>query len=152
MGLSKSNNPTADIHPFHWHLVRAQCGPSEDQPNTNELRDVFPIPPSPDGSYDVTQVCYVACTPGNYLIENSTIAPTNFGFPLTIPYLVHCHILEHEENMMMSWFLPKNASSSTNDVTRNVASAQNTLMNDVSHHGHSLPDGDKDSGIEKEDV
>jgi len=101
-------NPTEDTHPFHWHLVHAQCGPTEDTPNTNELRDVFPIPPAqPKGSYKTSQVCYVACTPSHYLIENSTASPTNFGFRVTTPYLVHCHILEHEENMMMTWFLPR---------------------------------------------
>ena len=99
-------NPTEDFHPFHWHLVHFQCGTTDDTPNTNEIKDVFPIPPG-SGSDDIKQVCYVACTPGNYLIEKSIVKPTDFGFPIKNPYLVHCHILEHEENDMMTWFYPK---------------------------------------------
>ncbi|KUF92907.1 Zinc finger C2HC domain-containing protein 1C [Phytophthora nicotianae] len=52
----------------------------------------------------ITQVCYVACTPDEYLIANSTRGAKDYGFDTTEPYVAHCHILEHEENAMMSWF------------------------------------------------
>lgn len=98
------HNPTADFHPFHWHVVHFQCGADDDSIETNELKDVFPIPNSEGNPNDVTQVCYVACTPSEFLIEDSTRTSTDFGFSTKDPYLVHCHILEHEENEMMTWF------------------------------------------------
>lgn len=98
------HNPTADVHPFHWHVVHFQCGPDEDNINTNELKDVYPIPNSEGNPDDVTQVCYVACTPSEFLVQNSKRTSTDFGFSTKDPYLVHCHILEHEENEMMTWF------------------------------------------------
>lgn len=97
-------NPTADFHPFHWHVVHFQCGPDENSINTNELKDVFPIPNSEGNPDDITQVCFVACTPGKFLIEKSKTRADDFGFSTKDPYLVHCHILEHEENDMMTWF------------------------------------------------
>ncbi|KAE9331223.1 hypothetical protein PF008_g15537 [Phytophthora fragariae] len=98
-------NPTADAHPFHWHLVHVQCGDTVDTVRTNELKDVAVIPSAGDRAADtITQVCYVACTPGDYLIEDSQREAKDFGFDTTEPYVAHCHILEHEENMMMSWF------------------------------------------------
>ncbi|RLN49915.1 hypothetical protein BBJ28_00010859 [Nothophytophthora sp. Chile5] len=98
-------NPTDDPHPFHWHLVNAQCGETVDTVNTNHLKDVAVIPNAGDRSTDtITQVCYVACTPDMYLIANSTRGAKDFGFDTTDPYVAHCHILEHEENSMMSWF------------------------------------------------
>ncbi|KAG6613491.1 Spore coat protein A [Phytophthora cinnamomi] len=98
-------NPTADAHPFHWHLVHVQCGDTVDAVKTNELKDVAVIPSAGDRAADtITQVCYVACTPGDYLIEDSEREAKDFGFDTTEPYVAHCHILEHEENMMMSWF------------------------------------------------
>ncbi|RLN67264.1 hypothetical protein BBJ29_009999, partial [Phytophthora kernoviae] len=96
-------NPTDDAHPFHWHLVNAQCGPTEETVNLNELKDVVVIPNDP-GADSITQVCYVACTPGDYLLEGSTRGAKEFNFDTTEPYVAHCHILEHEENAMMSWF------------------------------------------------
>ncbi|RLN98517.1 hypothetical protein BBJ28_00026204, partial [Nothophytophthora sp. Chile5] len=98
-------NPTDDPHPFHWHLVNAQCGETVDTVNTNELKDVVVIPKAGDRAKDtITQVCYVACTPGDYLLEDSTRGAKEFNFDTTDPYVAHCHILEHEENAMMSWF------------------------------------------------
>ena len=97
-------NPTADFHPFHWHVVHFQCGADENSINTNELKDVFPIPNSEGNADDITQVCFVACTPGKFLIEKSKTRGDDFGFSTKDPYLVHCHILEHEENEMMTWF------------------------------------------------
>jgi FtsP/CotA-like multicopper oxidase with cupredoxin domain len=97
-------NPTADFHPFHWHVVHFQCGPDEKNVNTNELKDVFPIPNSEGNPDDITQVCFVACTPGKFLVEKSVTTATDFGFSTKDPYLIHCHILEHEENEMMTWF------------------------------------------------
>ncbi|KAF0683968.1 Aste57867_24049 [Aphanomyces stellatus] len=97
------HNPTADPHPFHWHLVNAQCGPSETAINTNELKDVVAVPPRAQG--DISYVCFVACTPDRFLTVGSTRAATDFGFNATDePYLAHCHIMEHEENQMMAWF------------------------------------------------
>jgi FtsP/CotA-like multicopper oxidase with cupredoxin domain/zinc transporter ZupT len=98
-------NPTDDPHPFHWHLVNAQCGETEETINTNELKDVVPIPNAGDrASTTITQVCYVACVPDEFLLANSTRSATDYGFDTTKPYVAHCHILEHEENAMMSWF------------------------------------------------
>ncbi|RLN14105.1 hypothetical protein BBJ28_00026055, partial [Nothophytophthora sp. Chile5] len=98
-------NPTDDPHPFHWHLINAQCGETEASINTNELKDVVVIPNAGDRATDtITQVCYVACTPDEYLLENSTRGAKEFNFDTTDPYVAHCHILEHEENSMMSWF------------------------------------------------
>ncbi|EGZ23864.1 hypothetical protein PHYSODRAFT_484132 [Phytophthora sojae] len=98
-------NPTDDPHPFHWHVINAQCGETEGTINTNELKDVVVIPNAGDRSYDtITQVCYVACTPGDYLLEDSTRGAKEFNFETTDPYVAHCHILEHEENAMMAWF------------------------------------------------
>ncbi|KAG6613630.1 Spore coat protein A [Phytophthora cinnamomi] len=98
-------NPTDDPHPFHWHLINAQCGDTEETVNTNELKDVVVIPNAGDRAKStITQVCYVACTPGDYLLENSTRGAKEFNFDTTDPYVAHCHILEHEENSMMSWF------------------------------------------------
>ncbi|KAF0719169.1 Aste57867_1224 [Aphanomyces stellatus] len=96
-------NPTDDAHPFHWHLVNAQCGPDDNSINKNQLKDVVVIPNVPK-SQDVLQVCYVACVPDKFLLEGSTASPTDYGFSTDEPYLAHCHILEHEENAMMSWF------------------------------------------------
>ncbi|POM67251.1 Zinc (Zn2)-Iron (Fe2) Permease (ZIP) Family [Phytophthora palmivora] len=77
-------NPTDDPHPFHWHLVNAQCGETEETVNTNQLKDVVVIPNAGDRKPDtITQ---------------------EFNFDTTDPYVAHCHILEHEENAMMSWF------------------------------------------------
>ncbi|EEY69185.1 Zinc (Zn2)-Iron (Fe2) Permease (ZIP) Family [Phytophthora infestans T30-4] len=98
-------NPTDDPHPFHWHLVNAQCGETEETIDTNHLKDVAKIPNAGDRPSDtITQVCYVACTPDEYLIANSTRGAKDYGFDTTEPYVAHCHILEHEENAMMSWF------------------------------------------------
>lgn len=98
-------NPSADVHPFHWHAISVQCGPSDDAVDTNELKDTVPIP-SAEGEYEtVTQVCYVACTPNDYLVEDSTTDPKGFAFDTAMPYVVHCHMLEHEENAMMTYFL-----------------------------------------------
>ncbi|CAK4098268.1 unnamed protein product [Aphanomyces euteiches] len=97
------HNPTEDPHPFHWHLVNAQCGIDDDSINTNELKDVVPVPPRTDD--DVAYVCYVACTPDEFLNTGSTRTATDFGFDvIEDPYLAHCHIMEHGENLMMAWF------------------------------------------------
>jgi zinc transporter ZupT len=96
-------NPTDDPHPFHWHLVNAQCGATDDEVDTNSLKDVVVIPNDP-GAQTVTQVCYVACTPDEFLIEGSTRGATEYNFDTSEPYVAHCHILEHEENNMMSLF------------------------------------------------
>ncbi|CAK4187681.1 unnamed protein product [Aphanomyces euteiches] len=96
-------NPTDDAHPFHWHLVNAQCGPDDNSINKNTLKDVVVIPNDPN-SQKIMQVCYVACTPDQFLIEGSTVGPTDYGFSTDDPYLAHCHIMEHEENSMMAWF------------------------------------------------
>ncbi|ETV96118.1 hypothetical protein H310_10755 [Aphanomyces invadans] len=96
-------NPTADPHPFHWHLVNAMCGDNDATIDTNELKDVVAIPSRPDGG--VAYVCYVACTPDEFLVEHSTRPAVGFGFNVTEgPYLAHCHIMEHGENQMMAWF------------------------------------------------
>ncbi|KAE8914600.1 hypothetical protein PF005_g21102 [Phytophthora fragariae] len=98
-------NPTDDPHPFHRHVINAQCGETEETINTNELKDVVVIPKAGDRARDtITQVCYVACTPGDYLLEDSTRGAKEFNFETTDPYVAHCHILEHEENAMMAWF------------------------------------------------
>eukprot|EP00301_Raphidiophrys_heterophryoidea_P018727 c3735_g1_i1.p1 GENE.c3735_g1_i1~~c3735_g1_i1.p1 ORF type:complete len:566 (+),score=148.00 c3735_g1_i1:31-1728(+) len=96
-------NPTPDVHPFHWHVVRAQCGPDESSIDTNVLVDVRAIPSAFQEPTTVTQVCYVACMPVNHLVDPTTSA-TDFGFSIAEPYLTHCHILEHEENDMMTYF------------------------------------------------
>jgi FtsP/CotA-like multicopper oxidase with cupredoxin domain/zinc transporter ZupT len=98
-------NPTDDPHPFHWHLVNAQCGPTDDEVDTNSLKDVVVIPNADTRPADtITQVCYVACTPDEFLIEGATRGPTEYNFDTSEPYVAHCHILEHEENNMMSYF------------------------------------------------
>ncbi|KAL4109194.1 hypothetical protein PRIC1_000897 [Phytophthora ramorum] len=98
-------NPTDDPHPFHWHVINAQCGETEDTVNTNALKDVVVIPNADGRASDtITQVCYVACTPGDYLLEGSTRGAKEFNFETTEPYVAHCHILEHEENAMMAFF------------------------------------------------
>jgi FtsP/CotA-like multicopper oxidase with cupredoxin domain len=98
------SNPTADVHPFHWHAISVQCGATEDTVDTNQLKDTVQIP-NKEGDVDsVTQVCYVACTPNDYLLEGSSTQPTDFQFDTTEPYVVHCHMLEHEENAMMVYF------------------------------------------------
>ncbi|OQS04155.1 hypothetical protein THRCLA_03587 [Thraustotheca clavata] len=99
------HNPSPDPHPFHWHVVNAQCGPSDDDINTNAMKDTVPIPADPDQNATVvTQVCYVVCTPNEYLVVDSNRAATDFGFTPKQPYVAHCHIMEHEENAMMAWF------------------------------------------------
>ncbi|OQR87626.1 Zinc (Zn2)-Iron (Fe2) Permease (ZIP) Family [Achlya hypogyna] len=98
-------NPTDDVHPFHWHLVNAQCGPDDSSIDKNGLKDVVVIPNAdPEDQLAITQVCYVACTPDEFLKEDSTRAATDFGFDTSEPYLAHCHIMEHEDNSMMAWF------------------------------------------------
>ncbi|KDO29204.1 hypothetical protein SPRG_19877 [Saprolegnia parasitica CBS 223.65] len=98
-------NPTDDTHPFHWHLVNVQCGPDDDHINKNELKDVYVIPNGPlEDRTRITQVCYVACTPDEFLLEGSTRAADDYGFSTDEPYLAHCHIMEHEDNSMMAWF------------------------------------------------
>jgi FtsP/CotA-like multicopper oxidase with cupredoxin domain len=108
-------NPTADYHPFHWHAISVQCGPTEDTVNTNELKDTVPIPNETDDYDTITQVCFVACTPNEYLEEGSTIAPDAFAFSTALPYVFHCHILEHEENMMMTYFVLADAADAKNN-------------------------------------
>jgi len=98
-------NPTDDAHPFHWHLVNAQCGNDDNSINENLLKDTVQIPNDPNNDPNViTQICYVACTPERFLYTNSYTKSTDFGFNTNEPYVAHCHILEHEENSMMSWF------------------------------------------------
>ena len=97
-------NPTADVHPFHWHAISVQCGDDDATVDTNALKDTVQIPNAEDDSKTVTQVCYVACTPNDYLIEGSQVSATAFQFPTVDPYVVHCHMLEHEENAMMTYF------------------------------------------------
>ncbi|GMF34682.1 unnamed protein product [Phytophthora fragariaefolia] len=99
-------NPTDDPHPFHWHVVNAQCGANDDDVDTNALKDVVAIPNagSSRASTTVTQICYVACTPDEFLVEGSDRGATEFYFDTSEPYVAHCHILEHEENNMMSLF------------------------------------------------
>jgi FtsP/CotA-like multicopper oxidase with cupredoxin domain len=135
-------NPTADPHPFHWHLVHVQCGDTEATIKTNELKDVAVIPSAGDRAADtVTQVCYIACTPGDYLIENATREAEEFGFDTTEPYVAHCHVLEHEENMMMSWFRIieeyRSGGSSGNTTSSSVDSASSS----VGSGSHSSGDG-----------
>ncbi|CAK4876895.1 unnamed protein product [Aphanomyces euteiches] len=96
-------NPSHTSHPFHWHLVNAQCGPTEDSIDANSLKDVVEIPSNAHGH--PTQVCYVACMPNEALVKGSHRDPTDFGTEVTKdPYLAHCHIIEHQENAMMAWF------------------------------------------------
>jgi zinc transporter, ZIP family len=98
-------NPTDDPHPFHWHLVNAQCGETDDTIDTNAMKDVVVIPNAGDRvPTTITQVCYVACTPDEFLIEGATRGPTEYNFDTSEPYVAHCHILEHEENAMMAFF------------------------------------------------
>ncbi|KAF1789433.1 Multicopper oxidase, type 3 [Phytophthora cactorum] len=86
-------NPTDDPHPFHWHLINAQCGETEETVNTNQLKDVVVIPNAGDRKRDtITQVCYVACTPGDYLLKGSTRGAKEFNFDTTDP------------ECMMAWF------------------------------------------------
>ncbi|OQS00795.1 Zinc (Zn2)-Iron (Fe2) Permease (ZIP) Family [Thraustotheca clavata] len=123
-------NPTDDPHPFHWHLVNVQCGPDDDHINKNELKDVFVIPNNPQ-QLTVNLICYVACTPDEFLVENSTRAPTDYGFSTDEPYLAHCHIMEHEDNSMMAWFqlLAEDDSNPIDDG--HVASTSDKLTNTV---------------------
>lgn len=117
-------NPTDDPHPFHWHLVNAQCGPSDDEIDTNSLKDVVVIPNAGDLPPDtITQVCYVACTPDEFLIEGATRGATEYNFETKDPYLAHCHILEHEENAMMAWFKLTDTDDDAPDDTGYVAPA-----------------------------
>ncbi|KAF4038089.1 ZIP Zinc transporter [Phytophthora infestans] len=96
---------TGNLHCTKGTVENAQCGETEETVNTNELKDVVVIPNAGDRKPDtITQVCYVACTPGDYLLEGSTRGAKEFNFDTTDPYLAHCHILEHEENAMMAWF------------------------------------------------
>jgi FtsP/CotA-like multicopper oxidase with cupredoxin domain/zinc transporter ZupT len=109
-------NPTDDPHPFHWHLVNAQCGPSDDEIDTNSLKDVVVIPNADTRPPNtITQVCYVACTPDEFLIEGSTRGPAEYNFDTSEPYVAHCHILEHEENNMMSYFKLTDTDDDTPD-------------------------------------
>ena len=103
-------NPTADVHPFHWHAISVQCGPSEEEILTEQLKDTVPIPNAEDEVDTITQVCYVACTPNSFLVEGSSTPPDSFAFSTALPYVFHCHILEHEENAMMTYFLLTDAS------------------------------------------
>lgn len=124
-------NPTDEAHPFHWHLVNAQCGPNDDEIDQNGLKDVVAIPSDPRNK--VSQVCYVACTPDEYLVQNSNRSAKGYGFdPTAEPYLVHCHTMEHEANQMVSYFqltatdddTPNETSSGTNKIpTSTVLSA-----------------------------
>lgn len=97
-------NPTADVHPIHFHAISVQCGANESSVDTNSLKDTVQIPNMEGDAETVTQVCYVACTPNDYLLEGSTSSPSEFSFPTLEPYVMHCHMLEHEENAMMTYF------------------------------------------------
>lgn len=97
-------NPTADVHPFHWHAIGVQCGADEAAIDSNSLKDTVQIPNAEGEAETVTQVCYVACTPNAFLEQGSAADPADFHFPTTEPYVVHCHMLEHEENAMMTYF------------------------------------------------
>ncbi|GAB9471853.1 Spore coat protein a [Globisporangium polare] len=125
-------NPTDDPHPFHWHLVNAQCGPTDDEVDTNSLKDVNPIPHAGDRPSDtVTQICYVACTPDQFLVENSTRGATEYNFDTSEPYIAHCHILEHEENNMMSWFRVEDVDDGVANDDGTTASASNKITKSV---------------------
>ncbi|KAE9254014.1 hypothetical protein PF002_g3067 [Phytophthora fragariae] len=125
-------NPTDDPHPFHWHVVNAQCGASDDEVDTNALKDVVVIPNAGSSrvSTAVTQICYVACTPDEFLVEGSKRGATEYNFDTSEPYVAHCHILEHEENNMLSLFqltdgdddAPNDdgSTSTTNEITTAV--------------------------------
>ncbi|OWZ24390.1 Zinc (Zn2)-Iron (Fe2) Permease [Phytophthora megakarya] len=125
-------NPTDDSHPFHWHVVNAQCGASDDEVDTNALKDVVVIPSAGTSraSTTVTQICYVACTPDEFLIEGSVRGAAEFNFDTSEPYVAHCHTLEHEENNMMSLFQLTDGDddapnddgsiSNTNEITTQV--------------------------------
>ncbi|OQR93843.1 Zinc (Zn2)-Iron (Fe2) Permease (ZIP) Family, partial [Achlya hypogyna] len=128
-------NPTDDFHPFHWHLVNAQCGPDDDHINKNELKDVVVIPngaslPSGDVT-GVTKICYVACTPDEFLVQGSSRTADDFGFDTSEPYLAHCHIMEHEDNSMMAWFqlLKEDDTNPVDDGT--VVSSTPQLTNSI---------------------
>nr|CCA25323.1 conserved hypothetical protein [Albugo laibachii Nc14] len=120
-------NPTDEAHPFHWHLVNAQCGPNDDEIDKNALKDVVAIPSDP--SNKVSQVCYVACTPDEYLVHSSNRSAKGYDFdPTAEPYLVHCHTMEHEANQMASFFqltaaddtLPNETGSATNRIPTSI--------------------------------
>jgi FtsP/CotA-like multicopper oxidase with cupredoxin domain len=100
------HNPTADVHPFHWHAIAVQCGADDASVDSNALKDTVQIPNAEDedDAETVTQVCYVACTPNDFLLRGSRSSPSDFKFPTKEPYVVHCHMLEHEENAMMTYF------------------------------------------------
>ncbi|KAF1330122.1 Spore coat protein a, partial [Globisporangium splendens] len=125
-------NPTDDPHPFHWHLVNAQCGPTDDEVDTNSLKDVVPIPNADTRPSDtITQVCYVACTPDEFLIEGSTRGPAEYNFDTSEPYVAHCHILEHEENSMMSYFKLDDVDDSAPDDNGITPSTTNKITSSV---------------------
>jgi len=133
-------NPTDDPHPFHWHLVNVQCGPSDDEIDTNTLKDIAVIPNDENNNETViTQICYVACTPDEYLNLDSNLNPEDFKFDTSDPYVAHCHILEHEENSMMAWFKiidnDNNAKnvllSSTKIPNKNNQSIASNLLSNV---------------------
>jgi FtsP/CotA-like multicopper oxidase with cupredoxin domain len=89
-------NPTVDIHPIHLHAVHFMCGPNEYSVDNNVLKDIVAVPPGdPD---EITQVCYVACTPSEFLIEDSHRKPKQFGFPTDEPYVLHCHVIDDDIN------------------------------------------------------
>jgi FtsP/CotA-like multicopper oxidase with cupredoxin domain/zinc transporter ZupT len=125
-------NPTDDPHPFHWHVVNAQCGASDEEVDTNSLKDVVVIPNAGThrASTTVTQICYVACTPDEFLVEGSTRGAAEYNFDTSEPYVAHCHILEHEENNMLSLFQLTDGDddapnddgsiSTTNEITTTV--------------------------------
>ncbi|RLN58979.1 hypothetical protein BBJ29_001487 [Phytophthora kernoviae] len=125
-------NPTDDPHPFHWHVVNAQCGASDDEVDANSLKDVVVIPNAGTNraSTTVTQICYVACTPDEFLVEGSERGADEYNFDTSEAYVAHCHILEHEENNMMSLFqltdkdddAPNDdgSTTTTNEITTTV--------------------------------
>lgn len=124
-------NPTADTHPFHWHVVNAVCGNDENSINNNRIKDTVQIPNDPNGNPTViTQICYVACTPEKFLYTNSVSDPNDFKFNTDEAYVAHCHILEHEENSMMSWFKLINSDTyHTNNNDNEYHIMQNTNLN-----------------------
>jgi FtsP/CotA-like multicopper oxidase with cupredoxin domain len=117
-------NPTADVHPFHIHVVHMQCGSTNETIDSNSLKDDIPIPIANSSNgialeSQITKICYIAMMPSKSLIWNSTTGPADFGFSTNESYVAHCHILEHEDNDMMSWFALDDATIDNNSDSSN---------------------------------
>lgn len=102
-----------------WRIGLGQCGPDEYSNALTELREAAQVPTSYPNKGVVTYVCYVACTPAEYIkaSTHNTTDPTQFPFFTGDPYLLQANHLEKQDNHMIAWLYLKSDPSTFTSVS-----------------------------------